>query len=153
MHSLRSHGVFLTTPGTYIVTLSLTLANLGTPIPGVHKETNTKEDIVTVLPGHSVDADNDGKPDSEDGCPDDSNKTAPGICGCGVPDTDSDGDGVPDCNDQCPGAPDKDADDDGVPDCIDGCPDDPNKTASGDCGCGVSDRDADNDGKADCNGG
>ena len=41
-----------------------------------------------------------------DGCPDDPYKTAPGICGCGVPDTDSDGDGTPDCKDGCPTDPD-----------------------------------------------
>ncbi|MFN8408688.1 MAG: hypothetical protein U0V45_05055 [Flavobacteriales bacterium] len=32
-------------------------------------------------------------------------KTAAGICGCGVPDTDSDGDGTADCNDGCPTIP------------------------------------------------
>ncbi|MCC6622559.1 MAG: putative metal-binding motif-containing protein, partial [Deltaproteobacteria bacterium] len=36
-----------------------------------------------------------------DGCPDDPDKTEPGLCGCGKPDTDSDGDGTPDCNDAC----------------------------------------------------
>jgi hypothetical protein len=35
-------------------------------------------------------------------CPDDPNKTHPGICGCGVADTDTDSDGTPDCNDNCP---------------------------------------------------
>ncbi|MFO7869572.1 MAG: SIS domain-containing protein [Bacteroidales bacterium] len=52
-----------------------------------------------------------------DECPDDPNKTEPGICGCGTPDIDSDGDGTMDCNDECP--------------------DDPNKTEPGLCGCGV----------------
>ncbi len=52
-----------------------------------------------------------------DNCPNDPNKTEPGDCGCGVPDTDSDGDGVADCNETCPN--------------------DPNKTEPGDCGCGV----------------
>ncbi|MCU0663878.1 MAG: clostripain-related cysteine peptidase [Myxococcota bacterium] len=32
-----------------------------------------------------------------DQCPNDPNKTSPGICGCGTPDTDSDGDGTPNC--------------------------------------------------------
>ena len=34
---------------------------------------------------------------ARDRCPDDPNKLAPGICGCGIPDDDSDGDGVADC--------------------------------------------------------
>jgi hypothetical protein len=38
----------------------------------------------------------------EDLCPDDPDKTEPGICGCGVPDTDTDGDGIADCIDNCP---------------------------------------------------
>jgi hypothetical protein len=40
-----------------------------------------------------------------DACPHDPDKTAPGICGCGVPDTDTDGDGTPNCNDGCPEDP------------------------------------------------
>ena len=99
-------------------------------------------------------------------CPDDPNKTEPGICGCGVPDTDSDGDGVADCNDLCPNDPNKiepgicgcgvsdtDFDGDGTPNCIDGCPLDPNKIDPGICGCSVSDTDSDADGLADCNDG
>jgi PKD repeat protein len=35
-------------------------------------------------------------------CPDDPAKTEPGICGCGVPDTDADGDGLVYCADNCP---------------------------------------------------
>ena len=34
-----------------------------------------------------------------DHCFNDPNKTEPGVCGCGNPDTDSDGDGTPDCRD------------------------------------------------------
>ena len=97
-------------------------------------------------------------------CPDDPNKTEPGICGCGIPDTDSDGDTVADCIDECPADPlkttpgicgcgvaDTDSDQDGTPDCNDGCPADPNKTAPGICGCGVADTDSDQDGTPDCN--
>jgi hypothetical protein len=40
-----------------------------------------------------------------DDCPHDPNKTRPGLCGCGTPDTDSDGDLVLDCMDECPQNP------------------------------------------------
>jgi hypothetical protein len=82
--------------------------------------------FVTVGP----DADGDGVNDALDDCPNDPNKSAPGQCSCGVPDTDSDGDGVADCND--------------------GCPNDPAKTAPGECGCGVFEADSDGDGILDC---
>lgn len=104
-----------------------------------------------------------GKCKVTDQCPDDPNKTEPGVCGCGVPDTDGDGDGTPDCNDECPSdpnktapgvcgcsVPDTDGDGDGTPDCIDQCPNDPGKTQPGICGCGAPDTDADADGVADC---
>ncbi|MBK7345075.1 MAG: thrombospondin type 3 repeat-containing protein [Saprospiraceae bacterium] len=67
---------------------------------------------------------------SDDLCPNDPNKTEPGVCGCDVSDLDTDGDGTPDC--------------------IDGCPSDPFKTDPGQCGCGNSDLDSDEDGIADC---
>ena len=73
-----------------------------------------------------------------DECPDDPEKTEPGICGCGVPDVDSDGDSIADCNDNCPETPnpsqqdtdgdwigdacDDDDDNDGIPDGVDDCP-------------------------------
>lgn len=101
-----------------------------------------------------------------DGCPDDPDKTEPGICGCGVPDTDSDLDGTADCEDGCPddenktepgecgcGVLDEHSDGDGVADCNDGCPDDSNKLEPGECGCGIADTDSDGDGVADCNDG
>ena len=86
-----------------------------------------------------------------DNCPADPNKTEPGICGCGLADTDSDGDGALDCLDNCPadanknepgicgcGLVDTDSDGDGVLDCLDTCPTDPSKTSPGTCGCGES---------------
>ena len=47
------------------------------------------------------DDDGDGTDDATDGCPFDATKSAPGQCGCGVPDIDTDGDGVADCVDNC----------------------------------------------------
>ena len=78
----------------------------------------------------TCDADDDGTSDCLDECPDDPDKTEPGQCGCGTPDTDSDGDGTADCDDNCP--------------------EDPKKTEPGECGCGVSDGDSDGDGTVDC---
>ncbi|MCP4066962.1 MAG: hypothetical protein GY741_01635, partial [Phycisphaeraceae bacterium] len=44
--------------------------------------------------------------DCLDNCPNDPNKTDPGACGCGTPESgDSDGDGIADCNDPCPNWP------------------------------------------------
>ena len=91
----------------------------------------------------------------DDGCPNDPEKTDPGICGCGTPDDDSDSDGTEDCNDACPndanktaagqcgcGNPDSDADSDGVLDCNDGCPNDSEKIDPGICDCGTPDDDS-----------
>ena len=55
--------------------------------------------------------------DTSDLCPEDPDKTRPGICGCGVSDADTDGDTIPDCRDFCP--------------------EDPAKTTPGTCGCGI----------------
>jgi hypothetical protein len=114
----------------------------------------------------ATDADGDGTPDCNDGCPDDANKIDPGTCGCGTADSDSDGDGTADCNDGCPadagkitagvcgcGVPDIDSDGDGTPDCNDACPADAGKITAGVCGCGVPDTDSDGDGTPDCNDG
>ncbi|MBI5434769.1 MAG: DUF3616 domain-containing protein, partial [Planctomycetes bacterium] len=96
--------------------------------------TNTALRGVRFIPGGcTVDSDGDLTPDCTDGCPNDANKIAPGICGCGVSDADTDGDGTADC--------------------IDGCPADAYKIAPGQCGCGVADTDSDGDGTADCNDG
>ena len=147
----------------------------GCGVPDTDTDGDGVPDCNDICPGFddNLDADGDGTPDGCDGCPNDPNKTAPGVCGCGVPDVDSDGDGVLDCNDVCPGFDDNldadldgvpdgcdvcpgfddtlDADGDGTPDGCDGCPNDPNKTAPGVCGCGVPDVDSDGDGVLDCN--
>ncbi|UCE61684.1 MAG: right-handed parallel beta-helix repeat-containing protein, partial [Phycisphaerales bacterium] len=54
-----------------------------------------------------VDDDGDGVINECDGCPVDARKTDPGLCGCGVDETDNDGDAVPDCTDRCPGFDDR----------------------------------------------
>ena len=108
-------------------------------------------------------------PDEEgvtDRCPNDPNKTAPGVCGCGISDRlivwndDALTQGnptsecpLPDDTNLCPfdpdkqspgicgcGVPDTDTDGDTVPDCNDRCADDPHKWDNpGACGCGVED--------------
>ncbi len=109
-----------------------------------------------------TDDDNDGTPDSKDGCPYHKDKIIPGVCGCSDIDTDSDQDGTADCNDLCPNDPlkttpgpcgcgiqESDTDQDGTKDCNDGCPHDPFKINPGQCGCGsteISCADSDSDG-------
>jgi hypothetical protein len=113
--------------------------------------------------GGSIDAGGCPVSDVVDACPADPNKTAPGACGCGIPDVDVDGDGTLDCVDLCTGDPNKnapgvcgcgvadvDTDGDGTYDCHDSCPADPGKIAPGVCGCGVVDGDTDGDGTHDC---
>ena len=80
------------------------------------------------------DTDGDGANDAEDYCPDDINKTVPGICGCGQTDDDT-----------------TDTDSDGAPDCIDAFDDDPNEWADTDLdGLGnTADSDDDGDGISD----
>lgn len=91
-----------------------------------------------------------------DSCPSDPNKTEPGVCGCGVPDTDSDGDAVVDCRDNCTQVvnPDQqDSDSDGVGDACDNCPTTPNPGQQDSDGDGVGDAceaaDSDGDGVPD----
>ncbi len=128
------------------------------PTPGCEACNATNDGLVL------IDTDGDGSCDAVDGCPADPNKTAAGICGCGVADADTDADGTADCNDGCPADPakvapgtcgcgvaDADTDADGIADCNDGCPSDPLKTAPGFCGCGTSDADTNGNGVADCN--
>lgn len=61
-----------------------------------------------------------------DNCPEDPNKTEPGICGCGIPDADTDTDGTPDCYDNCPNDSSDDIDGDSVCGYVDNCPNDSN---------------------------
>jgi hypothetical protein len=150
------------TTGTYSITVRAT--NIaGDGVPGNGDTTDQDFALVVYNSGSCPDTDGDGVNDCLDGCPNDPNKTAPGICGCGVPETDSDGDGTPNCIDGCPNDPlkiaagvcgcgvaDTDSDGDGTPNCHDGCPNDPLKTAAGICGCGVADIDSDGDGRANC---
>lgn len=110
-----------------------------------------------------LDKDGDGVYDPRDLCQDDNNKSAPGVCGCNLPDTDTDGDGTADCIETCDADPEKtapgvcgcgvsddDGDTDGTLDCIDLCPADPDKIAPLDCGCGVADEDTNGNAILDC---
>ncbi|MCE9593407.1 MAG: thrombospondin type 3 repeat-containing protein [Planctomycetes bacterium] len=133
----------------------------GNPYAGFYMRLWADLDSCTCTPNNF---DNDGALDCVDGCPADAGKTVPGVCGCGIPDTDTDGDGTPNCIDGCPNDPNKiasgicgcgvadtDSDGDGAADCNDVCPNDPNKIASaGQCGCGNPETDSDGDGTADC---
>lgn len=93
-----------------------------------------------------VDSDHDGVPDDCDGCPADVHKSAPGACGCGIPDADSDADGVPDCRDNCPLTPNAgqaDLDHNGIGDACQApivitCPADPSAVAETAAGTSVS---------------
>jgi hypothetical protein len=154
--NLASQATFTATCNTtYIIRVS----QFGTSVPA------TAWTLNVTAPGYT-DTDGDGSNDCVDGCPNDANKTAPGVCGCGVSDVDTDGDGTADCIDGCPNDPlkvvpgicgcgvsDADTDGDGTVDCLDLCPNDPLKVAPGICGCGISDVDTDGDGTADCNDG
>eukprot|EP00808_Paulinella_micropora_P019295 g23824.t1 len=117
-----------------------------------------------------VHSDADCIADCNDGCPTDSNKLAPGNCGCGVADVDTrasttrtNGRTQADCEEDCDADPfkyvagvcgcgvaDTDTDGDQTPDCVDLCPDNAPKTAPGLCGCPNVDANADNDGQHDC---
>ncbi|MCH2160232.1 MAG: right-handed parallel beta-helix repeat-containing protein [Phycisphaerales bacterium] len=72
------------------------------PLPFDDCNTNGLWDVCELADGSAADTDGDGLMDECDGCADDPEKTDPGACGCGTPDTDTDEDGTPDCNDPCP---------------------------------------------------
>lgn len=72
------------------------------PPNGTETDNHNDSDTVTDSDTETEKATADDDSDTEtviDKCPNDPNKTEPGICGCGVPDSDKDGDGVKDCND------------------------------------------------------
>ncbi|MBK8581422.1 MAG: T9SS type A sorting domain-containing protein [Flavobacteriales bacterium] len=134
-------NITTSTPGSYTVTYSIAASGgcaafSTTATVELNEETtwyaDTDGDGVGVMAGSVVACTQPAGfvPISGDGCPNDPNKIAPGVCGCGIPDTDTDNDGAADC--------------------IDGCPTDPDKTAPGVCGCGIPDTDTDQDGLADC---
>ncbi|MCP4835046.1 MAG: hypothetical protein GY895_09825, partial [Phycisphaera sp.] len=77
-------------------------------VPVVFEDCNENGlwDACEIADGTLIDTDADGISDDCDGCPNDSDKTEPGICGCGVPESgDTDGDGILDCVDPCPDWP------------------------------------------------
>ena len=113
-----------------------------------------------LAPDH--DTDGDGVPDVSDGCPNDPEKTEPGLCGCGWPEIDPDFDQRCSTVDNCPlvaNYDQADADDDGAGDVCDTCPLDPRDDADGDAVCADADNcptvsnasqaDADADGQGD----
>ncbi|MBK9597438.1 MAG: T9SS type A sorting domain-containing protein [Flavobacteriales bacterium] len=129
------------TAGTYTVTYTIAAGG------GCSAFSTTAAVVINAPVTWYADVDNDGVGDDAstvqacippagyvsvggDLCPQDPDKLSPGICGCGIPDTDTDNDGAADC--------------------VDGCPTDPDKIAPGVCGCGIPDIDSDKDGLADC---
>ena len=88
--TIRGNTTSLTGGGLY--------AQGGTPIlDGVNLCGNLPDQVFGVIeqPGNCISEECSECP--IDWCPDDPEKTEPGECGCGVPETDSDGDGIPDC--------------------------------------------------------
>ncbi|MEK6642839.1 MAG: FG-GAP repeat protein [Planctomycetota bacterium] len=94
-----------------------------------------------------LDSDGDGTRNCDDDCPNDASKIAPGVCGCGVADTDTDtdADGLSDCVDNCPtvaNADQADADNNGVGDLCVNAPGSQTNPACGQqgstCGMGMA---------------
>jgi len=96
-----------------------------------------------------------------DDCPLDADKTVPGLCGCGIADTDTDQDGTADCVDRCLNDPLKvelgscgcdhpEPNATGITSCSDECPTSIEKESPGDCGCDTPDTDQDLDQLPDC---
>lgn len=172
-YAWQGAGVF--EPNTTSDAVSVNDASTGTY--SVIVSNACSSDNATLAVDATPDTDDDGVCDDVDGCPTDPDKTEPGLCGCGVPDTDADNDGIADCNDPCDntttgqscddndpcttndvitncvcsGTPVPDSDGDGVLDCNDECPNDPAQVLAGACGCGIPEVDTDLDGIVDCN--
>ncbi len=100
-----------------------------------------------------------GTSGDSDLCPEDPNKTDPGICGCGKLDTDDNSNSIIDCNEKfiadITGTCDDtiDSDNDSIPDCSDTCDDtiDSDGDGKSDCIDTCDDRiDTDGDGTPDC---
>jgi hypothetical protein len=64
-------------------------------------------------PSEWINSDGDAVGDNADNCPFDEAKTEPGVCGCGILDSDSDADGILDCVDPFPDDPQEIQDSDG----------------------------------------
>jgi len=112
--------------------------------------------------GGDDDRDDDGIPNSEDGCPDAAEDVDGYRDGDGCPDPDNDADGVADLHDRCPdaaedldgyedgdGCPDPDNDGDGIVDAEDGCPEEAEDLDGHEDDDGCPDTDDDGDGVAD----
>ena len=138
----------------------------GCGIPDVDENNNTLPDCLeeglVVLPEKDYQDLQNEIAALKDLCPDDPNKTLPGICGCGVADDINPDTGLAACLDPnldlCPDDPNKtlpgfcgcgvaddDIDQDGVPACYDECDTDPKKVVAGVCGCGIVEDTADSD--------
>ena len=109
-----------------------------------------------------LDADGDGIPDKEDGCPTEAEDKDGYLDDDGCPDADNDGDGIADTEDKCPstaedkdgiddtdGCPDLDNDRDGIEDGYDSCPAEPEDKDGDRDEDGCPDDDRDRDGVSD----
>jgi choice-of-anchor B domain-containing protein len=95
-----------------MIFLGYELSGDGNPGDGVCFDWVPREDCIVIGGGFlgyglscDGDPDGDGAYGCDDGCPLDSDKVEPGICGCGTSDDDTDGDGIADCMDWCPEEP------------------------------------------------
>jgi subtilisin family serine protease len=102
---LVENGVQVMDHRNGIVTPRLSLLNTCPPDEDEDGIPDDKDNCPSVPNEDQKNSDADQAGDVCDGCPLDSNKTEPGVCGCGEADTDSDGDQIADCIDALPGQP------------------------------------------------